>query len=512
MNKKIKKLLLSIVVGIMMFATITTSASAEPLNPDKTTGTLTLKGGEGKTNSEYSAYKVLTAEYAQGQNVYNYSLTENFKNAEISVTDITGYVSGSNDYHIDVNTVDKIASDLENYVKVNNIQADYTLTANQTTDVALGYYLILETTYTDGYKAIKPMLVAVPGETTPGEYNYDVTVTLKEQPITTTKTIEEADKSKVDSAAQQVGKEFVFEVVQDIPLYDNTYKKVTFQVIDIMSKGLTFKSVESVTLDNGTVLGEGDYGFTEPEFVDGERTKITFDFGDIYYDNVKDAEKVTIRYRAALNKDADFAETGNMNEVYANFGTDSDHITDGTPDSTTTYSGALKMTKRGKGNELLSGAEFTVYTDPSCTEDKIANLVTYEVDEYGNVTGELIEGPAVAVSDSTGLVTFKGLGVGTYYIKETKAPNGYVLLKDPIQLTVTFNKDTKTFKYEVAGNGVMDGTVRVEKNQVVFDVLNATGFTLPTTGGMGTYIFTICGVLLIAAAVVLFIRLKKKER
>lgn len=511
MNKKIKKLLLSIVVSIMMFATITTSASAESLNPDKTTGTLTLKGGEGKTNSQYSAYKVLTAEYAQGQNVYNYSLTENFKNAGVSVTDITGYANGSKDYHIDVDTVDKIARNLEKYVKDNNISADYTLTANQTTNVALGYYLILETQYTDGYKAIKPMLVAVPGETTPGEYNYDVAVTLKEQPIMTTKTIVESEQSKVDSAAQQVGKEFVFEVVQDIPLYDNTYKNVTFQVIDTMSKGLTYKGVESVTVDDKP-LNENDYEVIGPEPVEGEKTKITFNFGGVFYNNVKNAEKVTIRYIAALNKDADFAETGNMNEVYAHFGTDSDHITDGTPDSTTTYSGALEMTKRGKDNETLSGAEFTVYTDSSCAEDKIANLVTYEVDEDGNVTGQLIEGPAVAVADESGLVTFKGLGVGTYYIKETKAPNGYVLLKEPIKLTVTFDKDTKKFAYAVEGNGVVDGTVRVDKNQVVFDVLNARGFTLPTTGGMGTYIFTICGVLLISVAVVLFIRLKKKER
>ncbi len=512
MNKKIKKVFLFILVTMMMFTTMATSASAEPLNPDNTVGRLTLKGGENKTDSKYSAYKVLAAEYVQGQNVYNYSLTENFKNASITLEEITKCVNGSGDYKIDGNTADAVAAKLEEHVKNENIQPEYTLTANQTSEVSIGYYLVLETQYTAGYKAIKPMLVAVPGETTPGDYDYEVEVTLKEQPISTEKTIVESEQSKVDFAAQQVGQEITFEVVQDIPLYDNTYKNVTFKVIDTMSKGLTFRAVESVTLSTGTKLGETDYGFTNEKNNVNSTTTITFDFGGQYYNNVKNADKVTIRYKAVLNKDADFGVTGNPNEVYAEFGTDSDIVTEGTPDSTTTYSGALQLTKKGENNAALTGAEFTVYTDPSCTEDKIANLVTYKVNNDGTVTTELVEGKAVAQADANGVVTFKGLGEGTYYIKETKAPDGYVLLKDAITVKVTFDKNSKTFTYEVSGNGVDGATVKTENNMVTFDVQNTKGFTLPTTGGMGTYIFTICGVLLIVAAVVLFIRLKKKER
>lgn len=512
MNKKIKKLLLSIVVSIMMFATITTRASAESLNPDKTTGTLTLKGGEDKTNSEYSAYKVLTAEYAQGQNVYNYSLTKNFENAGVTLEEITKLGDGGDNYNILAGTADDMAAKLENHVKNKSIPADYTLSANEKTDVALGYYLILETQYTNGYKAIKPMLVAVPGEAASGNYNYDVTVSLKEQPITTTKTIVESEEEKAKSAAQQVGKEITFEVVQDIPLYDNTFKNVTFQVIDTMSKGLTFKGVKSVILNDNTELGGDAYGFTKVENKEKGTTTITFDFGGDYYKNVKNATTVTIRYTAFLNKDADFGVTGNKNDVYAKFGTTSDTVTDGKPDSTTTYSGELQMTKKedGKDKKVLPGTEFTVYEDENCK--KIANLVIYKKDKAGNVTEELIEGEAIAVADTNGVVTFKGLGAGTYYIKETKAPDGFVLLKNPIKLTVTFDKTKNTFGYTVEGNGVDKNTVKVENNKVVFDVLNARGFTLPTTGGMGTYVFTICGVLLIAAAVVLFIRLKRKER
>ena len=65
-------------------------------------------------------------------------------------------------------------------------------------------------------------------------------------------------------------------------------------------------------------------------------------------------------------------------------------------------------------------------------------------------------------------------------------------------------------RYTVSGNGT-DGTLTLTNGSIAeFDVQNTKGFTLPTTGGMGTYIFTIGGVLLIGAAVVLFIRSRKK--
>lgn len=257
---------------------------------------------------------------------------------------------------------------------------------------------------------------------------------------------------------------------------------------------------------------------------------LAFDFsknenGSNYYRSVKDKATVTITYKAKLNKDADFTPEGNENEVYATFGDGSTPATDGTKDFTRNYAGGLKITKKDANdqNKLLAGAEFTVYEDNGTGKnpsDKKAELVTYTVDSEGKMTVTRNEKlSATATTDNNGVVRFEGLGAGTYWIKETKAPTGYIALKNPIKVVVDVTlpatvteagPNDAVFTYTVSGNGINDTLILENGSIAEFDVQNTKGFTLPTTGGMGTYIFTIGGVLLIGAAVVLFIRSRKK--
>lgn len=95
-----------------------------------------------------------------------------------------------------------------------------------------------------------------------------------------------------------------------------------------------------------------------------------------------------------------------------------------------------------------------------------------------------------------GQANFYGLKAGTYYLEEIKAPEGYNILKDRVEIVVS--EDTTVF---VEGEETADITI-----------VNTKGFTLPTTGGMGTTIFTIGGVILMAGAAVLIIRMNRKER
>lgn len=497
---------------------------AAELAQNITTGTLTLQTNiSGKTDSRYSAYRVLTAERSEGQRVYEYKVTDNFVQAGIAVDQIVSKADGAPDSQIAAETVDATAAELEKYVKINSIVADHpSIQAGNPVTLSPGYYLILETTGTAGYKQTKPMLVAVPQQTgkDPADLLYDVKVTLKDQPITTNKKIIKNGNTEVDSAANQVGTEIIFEIEQDVPRYDNTHKNITFQVKDEMGKGLDFLEIISVTAETAT-LGTSQYGFKETLKADGTGTLLEFNFGGTYYDFVKNAEKVKIRYKAKLNQNAILGVDGNLNKAYAVFGNGTLSDTEGTPDSTVTYAGLLELKKQGKIKEgtmeALKGAEFKVYTDSACTTP--ASLITYKTNpDTGAITGErnpdLSE---VAVTDQNGIARFGGLGAGTYYIRETRAPEGYMRLKDAItvvvEITPPAGAGTPQFSYRVTGNGVEGSAVTVDKTgKVIIPITNTRGVLLPTTGGMGVVPFMMIGVLLLMLAGILYTFSRNRNR
>lgn len=523
--KGIVSLVLSLVMMLSLSFTSVNAVKYDTTNieTDRDYGIINIIPGESgeKANSKYSLYRVLDTVTDAGQDVYEYKYAKNFENFDkqklYSVADIAKLANGSDDYVIDTNTVDRVASSLENFVKENtdNLKADYELSVGQPTMIKLGYYLILETTITNGTKQTKPMLVAVPQKVN-GKYNYEVEVALKDQPITTTKTIEESETKLKDSIAQQIGKTITFKVVQDVPVYDDSYKNITFKVTDSLSQGLTFKEVVSVKADN-TELNTNQYRFYDPSNQNG--TNLVFDFSGDNYKNVKDAKQVIITYTAVLNENANFGQIGNTNEVYPTFGDNDDTITNGEKDVTVNYVGEFTLRKLdNETSAFLQGAEFTVYTDEECTTE--AALVTYELDGDGIITAvPNTTLSATAVTDADGAVKFSGLGAGTYYIKETKAPSGYVRLKSPIKVDVAVKlpeeiktgEEKATFTYTVSGNGVSEKTITQNGNSVSFEVVNAKGFELPTTGGMGTYALIAGGVVLVVIAGVLFVRSRRDE-
>ncbi len=205
MKKTFTKVVSSIIACVMMISMLSMSVSAAVyettgLDSEKKTGSLTLNPNvENKSTSKYTAYQVLKAVLPAvgGQDTYEYEAADSFTDIigeddkKISVEDIAKATGGSKDFNI-VGDLDKIAAQLENYVKTTQPEiAGTEITPNvKQENLAIGYYLILETTITEGYKQTKPMLVAIPGKDTSGKYNYDVTVTIKDQPLETIKTIE----------------------------------------------------------------------------------------------------------------------------------------------------------------------------------------------------------------------------------------------------------------------------------------------------------------------------------
>lgn len=536
-KSKIAKILSFFMVCVMALSIMTVSVHAEELaDPPTTTGqptdkkgTLTLEsnveGADAKAGFEYSIYKVMDS-YEVGTDAFDYNWTENFKDinsnpnyGSLTVDMVKGLLNGEPNHEFGgEGTVDSITPHLEKYIADKKLTSTADAKIGNPVELNYGYYLITGKTVPEGYKETKPMLVEIS--------KAETTVTVKEQLLTIEKTIESED-AKAESAASQVGKEITFHVTYDVPKYADD-QNVTFYITDTLGKGLDFVA-DSVNVYKNTesqdnLLPPEQYSVTSEKDSENGTTKVVFDFsstdGKVYYTNVRSADKLIIEYKAKLNKDAVFGpaegDQTNVNTVVPTFGKDSE-ITNGKEDKTKSYTGAVEIVKKDeKGENPLSGAEFTVYEADEKGEitDRIAQLVVYS-EENGQTIKEIKD--AVSTTDENGKVHFDGLGEGTYYIKETKSPSGYILLKEPIKVAVDVTEppaivtgDEKAeFTYTITmGNENLNG--RVDGNRVTFDITNKKGFSLPTTGGMGTYIFTIGGIILMAAAVVLLIHSRKK--
>ena len=108
-----------------------------------------------------------------------------------------------------------------------------------------------------------------------------------------------------------------------------------------------------------------------------------------------------------------------------------------------------------------------------------------------------------AFVDENGQLKFTGLGAGTYTITETVTPQGYNTI-DPITFTVTFDVDNKTF---ISNNEKI--LVNGNTNTLYTEIVNVSGSTLPSTGGMGTTLFYTFGGIMVLAAVVLLVTKKR---
>ena len=132
-------------------------------------------------------------------------------------------------------------------------------------------------------------------------------------------------------------------------------------------------------------------------------------------------------------------------------------------------------------------------------------------------TYEIIKKYSLSYLKDNGKIIIKGLEAGTYYLKETKTEKGYTLLANPVKIEINETPDetTGTTFSECKVDGNSANKVEITENSgnyyYAFTDQNNKGFNLPATGGMGTYLFTIRGLEIMAAAVFLLITFKKKR-
>lgn len=228
---------------------------------------------------------------------------------------------------------------------------------------------------------------------------------------------------------------------------------------------------------------------------------------------------MTIAYKAKLT-DGALTQVSNANHAKLEYSHDvnsydepGDPDTETTEDETYAESYKLKITKTFDPGTDQEGNELTSFAG-----------VTFDL--YKIVDGEKVLVKSGIATEDDGTVIQGGLSNGTYQLVETKTLPGYNLLKEPVdvELAIEYSSTTKTTtKTEKDSNGnvisTTTNTVTVTRGEEGKDtasgiwgqeIINKKGFTLPTTGGMGTFVFTFVGVAMMAAAVILFITSKKK--
>lgn len=285
----------------------------------------------------------------------------------------------------------------------------------------------------------------------------------------------------------------------DANIGDTVNFKTTINVIDgqpknyvlhdKMSDGLTFDagSVE-VKIGDRTLTPGSDYTLIANP-TDGCTFEIEFK------ENVlKPNDVVIVTYSATLNEKAVIYPEPNTNETKLVYGEGSETTWDET--KTFTYQFDLVKTKTDK--TVLDGAEFKLY-DAKTEGNEIA-LIDEGNGVYRVATAaeKAAEG-FVSATIKAGKVTIKGLDSGTYYLEETKAPAGYNVLAERVEVKIDHANLTAT----VEGDTYVSGGVQV---------INQTGAELPSTGGIGTTVFYVVGGLLVVAAGVLLVTRKRMSK
>lgn len=318
-----------------------------------------------------------------------------------------------------------------------------------------------------------------------------------------------------------IGDTVTYQLTSKVP--DMTgYNSYTFKFSDTLSKGLDLKEVLSVKVGNTTLtakkLGTNTYALA----YDQAKRTLTVTLND-FYNSYKDrtGETITVVYTATLNKDAVIGMNPNTNKAVVEYS--NDPTTDGTGTSEpsivdvhtfdfTIYKYYLKDQNNKENKTALANAEFELYKANEAGNAADTNAKINIVDEtkgvYRQATPEEANAgftSAKIVSDADGKVLVKGLEAGTYYLRETKAPEGYNKLLSDIKVVIEANYDTTTGKltnytvtYTYNGDPItVTNTDKLTSPEV--PVENKTGAQLPSTGSKGALMVTLAGIVLFGA-------------
>lgn len=508
--KRIKKLAAAMLTAIMMMTMTVTAYAAE----QKCTLTVSVKSGEptqtlkDQTINLYKLFDVTESDSTTTSGTaknYAYTVNESYKSTLASVLSIPE--NSTNEKIVQAVTalgesnnakVQKFANDFTAYALQNSLAATTNsgklgnVNSYEFTGLDAGYYLV----YVTGGKEIQSSLVTVDDTTS--------TVNLKTEAPSITK--------KADKETVEIGNVVTYTVKGSVP--DTTgYNQYQYIIHDELTKGLDF-----VNDKNGTAVTNNELtvkvAFTETGVKDASiapttanldtanNRKMSLDLSAwVRANQANKGKDFTVTYYAKVNKDA---EVTNNNKASLEYGNNPKDTTTTTPSEAKTPTYPLDILKKKSGSkEKLAGAKFELYKNEADAKAG-TNAITvsgskgnYVVDPTSTTT----EFESVKSIEGKGYnLHVNGLEAKDYWLVETKAPDGFNKLTNPIKVTITKTTDAE---WTVS----KDGSIETDK---IIDIENSTGSLLPSTGGTGVIVFAGVAILLVFGVVVSFIRDRRK--
>ena len=219
-------------------------------------------------------------------------------------------------------------------------------------------------------------------------------------------------------------------------------------------------------------------------------------------------QEFTVTYYAKVNENAVVTE---QNRAELEYGNDPQNTTTTTPSEAKTPTYPLQIHKliKGQTSSYLAGATFRIYRteqDAKVNTNPIGvkgSNGSYTVDKTSQKYDMVSIGDGTTVGTGMNL-KLNGLAAGTYWLVETKAPDGYNGVTAPIKITITKSNETDVNNWTISKNDTL------EQDKVI-DIENSTGSILPGTGGMGTILFTVIGVALVIVVAGSFVVSRRRK-